>query len=140
MLVKVFCPFNTNIIGCPTIIGQVNHPVVREGGVAIPRGKVDLTREDDVRRHRPTLRIDCLDDSNPFPISLLCLSRFSASFGTGYDYRYHNYTYQKTGLVEIVNVFGLDIMFRDCVGNKLKPETIRDWIFVKCPLVINSTV
>ena len=97
-------------------------------------------REDDEWRYRPALGIHSLYNRNPFSATLLSLSRSSASFYTDYDHTDHNYTHQKSYLVKIIDIFRLDPIYRDYIRYKLKPYVIRDQIYVKYSLIIDSTI
>ena len=52
------------------------------------QGEVRFARKDDIRRHRPALGIDRLNNSNLFPITLLGLFWPSTFFGAYYNYAY----------------------------------------------------
>jgi hypothetical protein len=52
MLVEVFDPSQTELIGSPTILGRSNHPVLRQWAVLVPRREVIAALDDDERWDR----------------------------------------------------------------------------------------
>ena len=71
MLVEVLNPFQASLIGCPTVFGRRDDPVVWQWAVLVPRGEVMLALDDNERRDRPASSVDTLDHCCPLPIARL---------------------------------------------------------------------
>jgi hypothetical protein len=74
-----------------------------------------------VWRHRPTRRINSLNNGCLFPIVLLHYFRFYTLFKALNYYIPGNFPYHKACFVEIVDIRLLDAVFSHYIRNKPKP-------------------
>src|SRR6266566_5597319 len=71
ILIEVFDLFETEFICSPTILVCPNNLIGQIGIVTISILQMILACYNDKWWHRPTIRIDVLDHSDPFPIAKL---------------------------------------------------------------------
>src|SRR6266699_7214124 len=135
ILIEVFDLFETEFICSSTIFVYFNDLVGWKGVVAISIFKIVLIYYNDKWRYRPTIRIDALNHSDPFPIAKL----YNFSFPTPVVQRYNkggcDLAYEKACLIEVPDVGLYDTMFGNYILEKSKPSPNDLWIFVLGPLI-----
>jgi hypothetical protein len=77
-------------------------------------------RNNDIRRHRPTCRINSLDNGCSFPIILLHSFWPRPSFKARNYYIRGNFAHYKASFVEIVDIRLLDAVFSHNIRKKPK--------------------
>ncbi len=82
-----------------------------------------LTYYNNKWKHRPTIRIDILNYSDPFPIARLYSFNFLISIVQYYNKDGYELIYKKACLVEIPNVGLYDIMFDNYILEKSKSSS-----------------
>jgi hypothetical protein len=116
-------------ISCSFIGTCRNSPFWRDIIILIPSREMILAGYHYNRRNCPIIRVNSLNNGNPFSIALLKPFSFATFFGACYYYAGGNLAYYKPSFVEVINIFIAYSIFRDNIRNKAKLITNNIWIF-----------
>ncbi len=140
ILIEVFDLFETEFICSSTIFVYFNDLVGWKGVVAISIFKIVLIYYNDKWRYRPTIRIDALNHSDPFPIAKLYNFNFLTPVVWHYNKDRCNLIYKKAYFIEVLNVRFYNIIFDNYILEKLKPNFNYLWVFILGFLIIVQTI
>src|SRR6266699_1638043 len=99
-----------------------------------------LTYYNDKWRYRPTIRIDVLNYSDPFPITRLYNFNFFTPIVQYYNKSGYNLAYKKVYLVEVPNIGLHNIIFDNYILKKSKSNPNNLWIFILGLLILIRTI
>ncbi len=136
MLVEVLNLFQASLVGCLTVFGCCDNPVLRQWAVLVLRGEVIPALDNDEQRDRLASSIDALDHCCLLAIARLLRLCPATLFRACNNHCSRDDAYLKPGLVEVVDIGLLDAILRDCVLYKRKPTANNLWIFALGPLVV----
>ncbi len=116
----MFDLFETEFICSPIILIYLNDSIEQTKIIAISIFQMILTYYNDKWRYCPTIKIDVLDYSDPFPIVRLYGFNFPTPIVRRYNKYGYNLAYKKAYLVEISNVGLHNIIFGNYILKKSK--------------------
>ncbi len=130
IFVKVFQPFQTRLIICPPVIYRFNNPIAREVGLRVPVHEVVNALNSQKWKDILTFAINTNNRCCLFPIAWLYSLCSATSIGTCNNYSGCNHTYQKAGLVEVIEIAIYYTILRPYILYQLKPRANQLRIFV----------
>ena len=136
----MFDLFETEFIHNPTILVCLNNSIGRRKIIIISIFKMILTYYNNKWKYRPTIKINVLDHSDPFPITKLHNFNFLIPVVRCYNKDGYDLAYKKVYLVEVLNIGLHNIIFDNYILKKSKSNPNNLWIFILGLLIIIRTI